>query len=286
MASLKEVKSRILSVESTKKITVARQMISSARLRYSQGILETVILYQKELEAITAKLIDPQNPLNHKIVNNREKGRIALVVMSSNSGMCGSFNAKMIKEVNNLSSQYPNDQIVFIPVGKKIREALSRMGYPIVTNDDELAGKFSLSASAGFVDQLINLFCTQDIKKVLVVYYHYKSAATQLITTEQLLPVLLPEPNPITFENEADLYIFEPSREAILADMLSLVIKSRFYVALADQHTSEHGARTLAMQLASENANDLLEELRLSYNKLRQQNITSELLDIIGGSFA
>ena len=286
MASLKEVKNRILSVEGTKKITVARQMISSARLRQSQGILEKVSRYQKELARVMASLTDPQKPFSHPLTEVRDNGPVALVVMASNSGMCGSFNAKMVKELSNLPTHYPNEQVLFFPIGKKIPPHIHRHTLPVQGDYNVLADKFSFDQAAHFVDHLIDLFRTQKIKKADLLFYHNKSAATQIITYRPLLPFSLPEPNPSTITEEADLYIYEPSRQAILESMLPQVIKSLFYVTLADHHTAEHAARTLAMQLASENANDILEELRLSYNKLRQQNITAELLDIIGGSFA
>ena len=286
MSSLKEVKNRILSVEGTKKITVARQMISSARLRQSQGILEKVSRYQKELARVMATLTEPQEPFSHPLTEVRNDGPVALVVMASNSGMCGSFNAKMVKELSTLPTRYPNEPLLFFPIGKKISPPLHRLTLPIQGDYNDLADKFSFDHAAHFVNHLIDLFRAQKIKKVDLLYYHNKSAATQIITYQQILPFTLPEPNPSTVEEQADLYIMEPSRVAILDSILPQVIKSIFYVALADHHTSEHAARTLAMQLASENANDILEELRLSYNKLRQQNITAELLDIIGGSFA
>lgn len=286
MASLKEVKTRIISVENTKKITVARQMISSARLRQSQGVLEKVKRYQKEITSMIANLNNPQTPFAHPLTTPHDKGAVAIVIMSSNSGMCGSFNARMIKELNNLPATYPNEPLLFFPIGKKIREAAAHLGYSIHGHFDELAAKNSFALNADLVEQLITLFRAQTVKKVELVYYHYKNAMNQEIIYEQLLPYILPGQSASTAGSDPDLPIFEPSRPAILSAVLPQAIKSQFYLALADNQTAEHGARTLAMQLASENANDLLDELRLSYNKLRQQNITSQLLDIVGGTFA
>ena len=289
MISLKEVKTRIKSVENTKKITVARQMISSVRLRQSLGILDKARHYNKELEQITSKLINPQKPFSNELTALRGQGAVAIVIMSSNSGMCGAFNSRMIKELNNLPERYPDEQLLFFPVGKKIREALNRSGYTIHRSYDEMAGKISFQQAADLTGELIELFCSQKIKKADIIYYDYKNAAIQIITYEQLLPYMLPEFGDLEEEgdeNENWRHIFEPSQTAILNTILPQVLRSKFYMALADNHTAEHGARTLAMQLAGENASKILEELRLNYNKIRQQNITAELLDIVGGLFA
>ena len=291
MASLKEIKSRVISVENTKKITVARQMISSARLRQTQVILEKTRHYNKELERIISALINPQDPVCNELTASHEKEAVAIVVMSSNSGMCGAFNSRMVKELSHLPERYPGEKLLFFPVGKKIREALTRAGFTIHGNFDELAVRIDFKRAANFTDELIALFRAKKIKKADIIYYHHKSAATQLIMHEQLLPYVLPalsdskiEDNP---NSDDSLWpIFEPSQQAVFDAILPQVLRSKFYMALADNHTAEHGARLLAMQLASENANDILEELRLNYNKIRQQNITAELLDIVGGLFA
>jgi len=262
-------------------------MISSVRLRQSLGILDKARHYNKELEQITSKLINPRKPFNNELTALREQGAVAIVIMSSNSGMCGAFNSRMIKELNNLPERYPDEQLLFFPVGKKIREALNRSGYTIHRSYDEMAGKISFQQAADLTGELIELFCSQKIKKADIIYYHYKNAAIQIITYEQLLPYMLPEFGDLEEEeNENWRHIFEPSQPAILNTILPQILRSKFYMALADNHTAEHGARTLAMQLAGENASKILEELRLNYNKIRQQNITAELLDIVGGLFA
>ena len=286
MASLKEIKTRILSVENTRKITVARQMISSARLRQSQVILEKAKTYNNELEQIMSALLHPKNPVCNELTTSHGKGAVAIVIMSSNSGMCGAFNSRMIKEISALPTLYPDEPLLFFPVGKKVREALIRSGYTVHGNFDELAGKMSYQHVADLTNELITLFHAHQIKQADMIYYHYKSVATQIITYEQLLPYVLPAFTKPEAANDSDLYIFEPSQPAIFNTILPQVLRSKFYLALADNHTAEHGARVIAMQLASENAGKILDELRLSYNKIRQQNITAEMLDIVGGLFA
>ncbi len=286
MASLKEVKTRINSVENTKKITVARQMISSARLHQLQAVLEKTVQYKQALESVVERLCDPQQPFSNELTMEREQGAVALIIIASNSGMCGAFNARMIKELHTLSARYSDEPLMLYPIGKKIREAATNLGCNVQGHFDELAGKFSLENSAKLINSIINAYRSGKYKKVIMVYYHYKNMANQLITNETLLPYAVPASSDSCADSHPDDYIIEPSAEAIIADTLPQLIRAKFYAALADNQTSEHAARTLAMQLASENANDILEELRLNYNKLRQQNITSELLDIIGGSFA
>jgi F-type H+-transporting ATPase subunit gamma len=228
--------------------------------------------------------------VGNELTASHKQGAVAIVIMSSNSGMCGAFNSRMIKELSNLPVRYPGEELIFFPVGKKIREALTRAGFTVHANLDGLASKISFQLAADLTDELAALFRSQKIKKADIVYYHYKSAATQIITYEQLLPYVLPEFGDPTMEDASDpdgqSHIFEPSRQVIFNTILPQVLRSQCYMALADNHTSEHGARVLAMQMASENANAILEELRLNYNKIRQQNITSELLDIVGGLFA
>ncbi|MDR1226156.1 MAG: ATP synthase F1 subunit gamma [Prevotellaceae bacterium] len=280
MPSLKEVKARILSVESTKKITQARQMISSARLHQSQGILEKAQAYSRALESVVASLVDVEKPFASALAEQHEGNTVAVVIMSSNSGMCGAFNAKIVKELPNIVKKHSGKQLVFYPIGKKIREALTEAGYKIQGNFDSLAGRTTFRDVVKLTGELMSLYASKKVSKVDLVYFHNKSTASQVIVHHDFMPYALPK-----VRSHADC-IFEPSRELVQERVLPQMLKAQLYTAVMDNQTSEHTARTLAMQLATENADDMLDDLRLSYNKLRQQNITSELLDIIGGSFA
>jgi len=290
MPSLKEVKNRIISVSNTKKITSARQMVSSAQLHRAQGILEHAIAYKHSMDRLTQDIsnnIEIDNPY----MNKHNTGAVAVVIMSSNSGMCGSFNANMIKVLQSIRVYFPDDEnILFFPIGKKIREAVEHEGYNIGfdagENMDHLAGKTTYKDAAKFASYLLELYTSKKVKHVELIYYSYKSMAIQEIKEMTLLPYSILSNPDLDNDKENDDFIWEPSQEDLLGDLIPMVLRSNFYYALMENQTSEHAARTMAMQLATENADEILGQLQLTYNKLRQQNITSELLDIIGGSFA
>ena len=284
MASLKEVKQRIATVQSTKKITVARQMISSARLHQAQGVLEHAQIYGKGLEELLCRLQEVLAERSIPLLTERSEGPVAVVVMASNSGMCGAFNANMIREVAHIGKRYPQEELLFYPIGKKIRQALLLSGQKVEGSFDNLMEKPSSEEIAQAVDQLMEAFLSGGVKRVDLLYYHFRNLARQEIQYRTLLP--LTPVSATADERPNDDYIFEPSLSEVLETLLPEIVRARFRTALADNHASEFGARTMAMQLASENADQLLEELQRNYNKLRQQNITSELLDIIGSSFA
>lgn len=283
MASLKEVKSRAVSVENTRKITQARQMVASAQLHQAQGVNERAMQYYQGLEKLfdelQATIADYSSPLSEA----NHTGPVAVVILSSNSGMCGSFNTNMIKMLNHTDALYPNEEILYIPIGKKVREALQQAGYHTIGSDyDHLVGKPTFDDAAGLASLLMELYTTEKVKQVDIFYYHYKNAAIQEIEIKTFLPFTFKTNSPEPF----DAYILEPSATEVMDQLLPMMLKADFYLTLTDQLTSEHGARMIAMQLATENAEDIQDELRMMYNKLRQQNITSELLDIIGSSFA
>ena len=289
MTSLKEVKTRIASVGNMKKITQARQMVSSAQLHRVQMALEKTTVYKEALDRLITGLLINNDRGESPFIQKQSSGSIAIVIMSSNTGMCGAFNANMIKVLQNIHIGYPGEKFLFFPIGKKIREAVERAGYDTGYEADQhadhLAGKITYEESAEMAVHLMELYSTQKVKHVELVYYHFKNMGKQEIKGVTLLPYSIPSAHHIQkVEVERD-FIFEPSGKEVLKNILLMTIKSNFYYALMQNQTSEHGARTMAMQLATENADQVLSELRLTYNKLRQQNITSELLDIIGSSF-
>lgn len=287
MSSLKEVKRRIESIRSTRKITQARQMVSSAQLHRSQGILEKAITYKQAVDSILSSLAVSSENLYSPFLQNHTQGAVAIVVMASNSGMCGSFNAKMEKEVARLGEQYPGRELLFFPIGKKIREALTREGYKVEGVYDHLAGRVSFEDARAFSGQLTALFRTRKISQVEMLYYHFKTTSTQLITHKTLLPYTFPaEEKNKTIGSAEEEYILEPSPIEMAEALVEMCIHSDFYTALMHNQTSEHATRTIAMQMASENADDMLDELQTTFNKIRQNNITNDLLDINSSSFA
>ena len=285
MASLKEVKGRIATVNNTRKITSAMKMVASAKLHKAQGAITNMLPYERRLHGLLTNLLGGSEVL---VWNTpREVKRVALVVFSSNSSLCGGFNANVIKHATQWLDEHQalgKDNILIYPVGKKVADALSKMGYAIQGNFQHLADKPSFAEAAELAQGLMNLFTRGEVDRVELLYNHFKSTASQILTREVYLPMLT---SGNTMEGKEDMdYILEPSREELLATLLPKVLRMKLYTVLLDSNASEHAARTMAMQIATDNADDLLQELTLMYNKTRQQAITNELLDIVGGSMA
>ncbi len=290
MASLKEVKTRILSVSTTRKITQARQMISSAQLHRTQDLLADAVQYKESLDNTLYELIDDCEAIDLPLTQEHKKGLTAIVIMASNSGMSGAFNINMVKELNNIRKHYSKDELLLFPIGKKIRDAAAQnrcnIGFEKGINADHLAGKTTYEQVSEFATQLIQLFLDNQVKQIKLVYYQYKSMAKQEIKEITWLPYSVSSMSSGEKEKNKISYIFEPNRKEILEKLIPMALKANLYHAVMENQTSEHAARTIAMQLATENADEILDELKLTYNKLRQQNITSELQDIVGGRFA
>ena len=285
MASLKEVKGRIATVNNTRKITSAMKMVASAKLHKAQGAITNMLPYERRLHGLLTNLLGGSEVL---VWNTpREVKRVALVVFSSNSSLCGGFNANVIKHATQWLDEYQSlgkENILLYPVGKKVADALSKMGYAIQGNFQHLADKPSFAEAAELAQGLMNLFTRGEVDRVELLYNHFKSTASQILTREVYLPM---QTSGNTMEGKEDMdYILEPSREELLATLLPKVLRMKLYTVLLDSNASEHAARTMAMQIATDNADDLLQELTLMYNKTRQQAITNELLDIVGGSMA
>ena len=292
MASLKEVKGRIATVNNTRKITSAMKMVASAKLHKAQGAITNMLPYERRLHGLLTNLLGGGEVL---IWNTpREVKRVALVVFSSNSSLCGGFNANVIKHATQWLDEYQalgKENILLYPVGKKVADALSKMGYAVQGNFQHLADKPSFAEAAELAQGLMNLFTRGEVDRVELLYNHFKSTASQILTREVYLPFILCHPEEHCDEGsrkhqEETDYILEPSREELLKTLLPKVLRMKLYTVLLDSNASEHAARTMAMQIATDNADDLLQELTLMYNKTRQQAITNELLDIVGGSMA
>ena len=291
MASLKEVKGRIATVNNTRKITSAMKMVASAKLHKAQGAITNMLPYERRLHGLLTNLLGGSEVL---VWNTpREVKRVALVVFSSNSSLCGGFNANVIKHATQWLDEYQalgKDNILIYPVGKKVADALSKMGYAIQGNFQHLADKPSFAEAAELAQGLMNLFTRGEVDRVELLYNHFKSTASQILTREVYLPMTAQHCHSERSEESRvhpqEVDILEPSREELLATLLPKVLRMKLYTVLLDSNASEHAARTMAMQIATDNADDLLQELTLMYNKTRQQAITNELLDIVGGSMA
>lgn len=313
MPSLKEIKGRIASVSSTLKITSAMKMVASAKLHKAQAAIGNMLPYEQRLSRILADLISiseqpagavqqadsssqknrgyaPQNQPAarqdaesvNQIGTGGEVGRVAVVAWSSNSSLCGGFNAAVIRKTLAVVKKWEQDgaKVTVFSVGRKMADAMRKAGYPSPEDYTKLADAPSYDGAAALADTLIAAFDEGRFDRVELIYNHFHSTASQPTRHEVYLP--------FSVENttDADLvdFIVEPSREELIAQLVPTFQRLRIYTTLLDANAAEHAARTVAMQTATDNGNNLLQELTLEYNKSRQQKITSEILDLVGGT--
>ena len=296
MASLKEVKTRINSVKSTRKITSAMKMVASAKLHKAQGAIENMLPYQKKLNKILTNFLSADLPIESPYVQEREVKRVAIVVFSSNTSLCGAFNANVIKMMMQTIGEFRTlgqDNILIFPVGKKVDEAAKRMGFKPQEVSPTLSDKPTYQEAAELAHRLMDLYVAGEVDRVEIIYHHFKSMGVQILLRETYLPINLTsvvseedrENEEEVQENEiANDYIIEPNAEELIASLIPTVLSQKIFTAAVDSNASEHAARTLAMQVATDNANELIQDLTKQYNKSRQQAITNELLDIVGGT--
>ena len=290
MASLKEIRSRINSVTGTRKITSAMKMVSSAKLHKAQEQTAHFDPYCRRIKGMLESYIaNGGDTEDMALLSNRmEVKRVAFVAFASNSSLCGAFNSNVRKKLGELLSvdyaSLPHKDISLYLVGKKVYEAFSKRdaGYQIKGPFFDLAHKPDREVMDAICDELTQLFLSKEIDKVVVVYNKFKSTAVQIIKHETLFPVAEPTLREAKQRNIA--YIVEPDARHFLSAIVPEIIHLQLYGALLNSYASEHGARATAMQTATDNAEELIEDLVLQYNKLRQDAITKELIDIIGGS--
>ena len=290
MASVKEVKTRINSVQSTRKITSAMKMVASAKLHKAQGAIENMLPYQRKLNKILTNFLSADLPVESPFCVERPVKRVAIVAFSSNSSLCGAFNANVLKMFLQTVGEYRElgqDNILIYPVGKKIEEAVKKLGFFPQGSYQKLADKPSYDEAAALAKLLMELFLEKNIDRVELIYHHFKSMGVQELLRERYLPIdLSAVQNDEERGGVVNDYIIEPSAAQLIADLIPQVLSQKIFTAALDSNASEHAARTLAMQIATDNANELIQELTKQYNKTRQQAITNELLDIVGGSMA
>ena len=296
MASLKEVKTRINSVKSTRKITSAMKMVASAKLHKAQGAIENLLPYQRTLNKIMTNFLSADLPVESPYVKEREVKRVAIVAFSSNTSLCGAFNANVIKMLLQTVGEYRTlgqDNILIFPVGKKVDEAVKRMGFQPQETSPTLSDKPTYQEAADLAHLLMQMYVSGEVDRVEIIYHHFKSMGLQILLRETYLPIDLThiideeeQKNKEEVEDHeiANDYIIEPNAEELIANLIPTVLSQKLFTAAVDSNTSEHAARTLAMQVATDNANELIQDLTKQYNKSRQQAITNELLDIVGGS--
>jgi F-type H+-transporting ATPase subunit gamma len=281
MASLKEVKRRISSVRNIWKITSAMRMVASAKLHRAQGAVANMLLYEQRLQGMLSALLFSEDDMVSPYTQAKEEvKRVAIVCFSSNSSLCGAFNMNVLRKLNaTIREKYcklPVSDILIFPVGRKIHDAALREGYHPQGDFRKMVEKPSYADATALARRLMELFCTHQVDRIELVYNHFKSMVAQVPTTKTYLP--------FSFQKGgAPEFILEPSRDELIASLFPKVLELQIFTALLDSAAAEHAARSIAMQLATENAEKLLDELILLYNKSRQQAITNELLDIVGG---
>lgn len=295
MASLKEIRARILSVNSTKKITSAMKMVSAAKLHKSEENTLRFIPYKQKLTDMLTQYLSNIEPgsVSIPLAEKRELKRAAIVCISSNSGLCGVFNSSVNKLLNEAISNYQakNVAISIYPIGKKIADYVNKLGYPVSTDYNYICDKPTYEETCKVVQPLVEAYINQEIDELIVLYNHHKNAAVQIPTHEVLLPLsteIAASASTLASEDKGTnlLYITEPDIPTVINQLVPNVVRMRFYAAVLDSTTAEHGARTTAMQTASDNASKMIETITQQYNRVRQEVITNELLDIVGGSEA
>ncbi|WP_299213073.1 ATP synthase F1 subunit gamma [uncultured Aquimarina sp.] len=283
MANLKELRSRITSVSSTMQITSAMKMVSAAKLNKAQMAITAMRPYSDKLTELLQSLsASLEGDSASSYAEQREVNKVLVVAIASNRGLAGAFNSNIIKGSRELyNNVYAGKQVDFVTIGKKVNDIISKT-HTVVANKSEVFDDLTFANVADIAEELMELFMNGSYDKVVVVYNKFKNAATQIVTTEQFLPI-----EPVAGEKSANLdYIFEPSKEEIVEQLIPKSLKTQLYKAIRDSFASEHGARMTAMHKATDNATELRDALKLQYNKARQASITNEILEIVGGAEA
>jgi len=282
MANLKEIRSRISSVSSTMQITGAMKMVSAAKLKKAQDAIIAMKPYAYKLKQLLEHLSSALGDENCYNPRSKEIKRVLLVPITSNRELCGAFNANVIKKVLELTqNQYKNQEVQFYTLGKKGNDVLKKFDKTF-KNNNEVFDKLSYSGAAALAEELMELYTSGTYDQIVLVYNSFKNAATQILTEEIFLPI---QPIANTKASATD-YLYEPSKKEIVEELIPRSLKTQLFKALRDSVAAEHGARMTAMHKATDNAQDLKNELILTYNKARQATITGEIIEIVGGSEA
>ncbi len=287
MANLKEIRIRISSVESTKQITSAMKLVAASKLKRATDAITRMRPYAGKLGEILQNLSSGADTDGNIYGDQREIQKVLIVPIASNRGLCGAFNTNVTKQVDSLikhvyQQQYEEGNVHFFTVGHKVSEFYDKHNYTVIAKHDEIWNKLNWQNVIAIADELLILFKTGDYDRIELVYNQFKNAATQTIIKEQFLPIKVVE---IENKSQAD-YIMEPSKEIIIDELIPKSLKVQFYKALLDSFASEHGARMTAMHQATDNATDLIKDLKLTYNKARQASITNEIIEIVSGANA
>ncbi len=285
MANLKEIRNRIASIASTMQITSAMKMVSAAKLKKAQKAIVEMRPYSNKLTELIRRLSSSLDIDDGSVFTQQRKpNNVLLVAISSNRGLCGAFNSNIVKHVTELAeTKYANNNVSILTIGKKGHDVLVK-NFTIFRNEDDLFDDLTFENVSILAQDLMDRFTEGDFDRIVLVYNKFKNAATQIVTQEQFLPIVPPANE--EQDNNATDFIFEPSEDKIIRNLLPKSLKIQLYKALRDSFASEHGARMTAMHKATDNAKELRDELLLQYNKARQSAITNEILEIVGGAEA
>ena len=283
MANLKEIRNRITSVSSTMQITSAMKMVSAAKLKKAQDAITAMRPYAEKLTELLQNLSATlEGDAGGEFTTQREVKKVLVVAITSNRGLCGAFNSNVIKEAKNRVSFYAGKQVDIFAIGKKGNDILTKTSV-VIENQSGVFDNLTFDNVAAIADTLTEKFVSGEYDKIELIYNQFKNAATQIVQTEQFLPLApIKSDVPVT----AGDYIFEPSKEEIVLTLIPKSLKTQLYKGIRDSFASEHGARMTAMHKATDNATELRNQLKLTYNKARQAAITNEILEIVGGAEA
>ncbi|WP_373074477.1 ATP synthase F1 subunit gamma [Zeaxanthinibacter enoshimensis] len=283
MANLKEIRNRITSVNSTMQITSAMKMVSAAKLKKAQDAITAMRPYADKLNELLQNLsasLDENSGGQYS--EQREVNKVLIVAITSNRGLCGAFNTNVLKQSVALAQdRYAGKKVDFVTIGKKAKDLLSKR-HAVINDHSKIYDELTFDQVAAIAEELMDKFSSGAYDKIEIVYNHFKNAATQVVLTEQFLPI---KPLEQDVQLSTD-YIFEPSKEEIVEELIPKTLKTQLYKAVRDSFASEHGARMTAMHKATDNAKELRDQLKLTYNKARQAAITNEILEIVGGAEA
>ena len=284
MANLKEIRNRIGSIKSTMQITSAMKMVSAAKLKKAQDAIIAMRPYSSKLTELLQNLSTTlDGEIGGAYTNQREVSKVLLVVVTSNRGLCGGFNSSIIKEtIRNIEENYSNVSVDIFGLGKKGADVLGKE-YNVIETNNEIFDKLTFANTAEIAEKLMHLFVDGTYDKIEIIYNQFKNAATQIPQVEDFLPIKAVAEGQ---SNSNTDYIFEPSKEEIILELIPKSLKMQLYKAVRDSFAAEPGARMTAMHKATDNAKELRDELLLTYNKARQAAITNEILEIVGGAEA
>ena len=289
MSNLKEVRTRIESVKSTQQITSAMKLVAASKLRKAQrAILQLRPYAQKLQEFLQGMSTDLDQTDEAVYAKEREVKKVLIVLVTSNRGLCGAFNANVVKLANNLihttyKDAYERGDLSLYCIGKKGAEYFSKHQYPVIKENLVLFDDLNYENALPIAEELMQNFAEKKYDRIDIIYNQFKNAAVQVLLTEQFLPILPPEDDGSGLQVD---YIFEPNKEQIIEELIPKSLKIQFFKVVLDSFASEHGARMTAMHMATDNASELLKELKLSYNKARQASITNDILEIVSGAEA